>query len=100
MTALAPVLAAMLTRGEPAVLVTIDAASGSTPREAGAQMLVGPATAVGTIGGGRLEWEAIARARALFTDTDTQTVAEIMEAPLGPALGQCCDRGGRWWARA
>ena len=41
----------------------------------------------GTIGGGALEWEAMAHARQMLragTITDRQTI------PLGPALGQCC----------
>jgi xanthine dehydrogenase accessory factor len=47
------------------VLVTVVHAVGSTPREAGATMLVGPVTA-GSIGGGRLEWLATSAAQALL----------------------------------
>ena len=36
---------------------------GSTPREVGAEMFVTPTGSTGTIGGGRLEFDAIARAR-------------------------------------
>ncbi|UEM23645.1 xanthine dehydrogenase accessory protein XdhC [Skermanella mucosa] len=84
MTGLAPVLKAMLARGERAALVTVAGARGSTPREPGARMLVGPAATAGTIGGGRLEWDAIARARALAGPE------EMVDVPLGPAIGQCC----------
>ena len=84
MTALAPALRAMLARGERAALVTVAAARGSTPREPGARMLVGPAATAGTIGGGRLEWDAIARARAMAGGE------ELLDVPLGPAIGQCC----------
>ena len=76
-----------LVAGEQTVLVTVANALGSTPREAGARMLVGVRQTVGTIGGGRLEYEAIAAARGLIesgTDTDQ------MDLPLGPAIGQCC----------
>jgi len=41
----------------------------------------------GTIGGGALEWQAIAAARRMFA---TGTVQETQTIPLGPALGQCC----------
>jgi xanthine dehydrogenase accessory factor/xanthine dehydrogenase large subunit len=100
MTDLAPVLRAMLQRGEPAALVTVANARGSTPREPGARMLVGPDAAIGTIGGGRLEWDAISRARALATDP-TQPPQTTIDVPLGPAIGQCC--GGHvtlWLERA
>ena len=61
---LAPLLAT-LSDGKAAVLVTVVHAVGSTPREAGATMLVGPVTA-GSIGGGRLEWLATSAAQALL----------------------------------
>lgn len=79
-----------LARGEPAALVRVDEARGSTPREAGATMLVWAERTRGTIGGGRLEWEAIARARRLLTLGEDSAA---MAAALGPELGQCC--GGR-----
>jgi xanthine dehydrogenase accessory factor len=89
MTDLAPALRAMLQRGEPAALVTVADARGSTPREPGARMLVGPDAAIGTIGGGRLEWDAISRARALARD-QAQPAETTIDVPLGPAIGQCC----------
>jgi xanthine dehydrogenase accessory factor/xanthine dehydrogenase large subunit len=89
MTDLAPALRAMLERGEPAALVTVADARGSTPREPGARMLVGANAAIGTIGGGRLEWDAISRARALASDT-AQPPHPTIDVPLGPAIGQCC----------
>ncbi|MBB2204490.1 xanthine dehydrogenase accessory protein XdhC [Gluconacetobacter takamatsuzukensis] len=76
--------------GWPVVRVSIRAAVGSTPREAGSFMLVAPDALAGTIGGGRLEWECVARARALLAGTGEGGELEI---PLGPELGQCC--GGR-----
>jgi xanthine dehydrogenase accessory factor len=40
----------------------------------------------GTIGGGELEWRAIALARARLG----RQVDEVVSLPLGPELGQCC----------
>ncbi len=67
--------------------VLITRARGSTPREAGAAMLVTARESRGTIGGGTLEWEAAARARALLAE---ERDSLDLEMPLGPALGQCC----------
>jgi xanthine dehydrogenase accessory factor len=89
MSDLASALRDMLQRGEPAALVTVAEARGSTPREPGARMLVGPDAAIGTIGGGRLEWDAISRARMLASDP-TQPPQTTIDVPLGPAIGQCC----------
>lgn len=75
---------------EAAVRVLVQGTKGSTPREAGASMLVWQGGQSGTIGGGVLEWNAAARAREMLrggTLRDTQSVA------LGPDIGQCC--GGR-----
>src|SRR5262245_4593440 len=59
-----PAAASALERGEPAALVTIVRASGSTPQRTGAKMLVFPdGRIVGTIGGGCYENDAIGRAR-------------------------------------
>lgn len=74
----------------PVVLVTVSRAQGSTPREAGASMLVGESGATGTIGGGALEMEAIVEARRMLGEGSRRSALDI---PLGPAIGQCC--GGR-----
>ena len=87
---LAPALRAALAAGDPAVLVTVTQVRGSTPREAGAAMLVTANGMAGTIGGGRLEFEAIERARMML-EAGEDTVQ--MDVPLGPEIGQCC--GGR-----
>ena len=69
------------------VRITVIRVSGSTPREAGAAMLVWPDAIRGTIGGGALEWQAMAEARAMLAEgRETQE----WTVPLGPALGQCC----------
>ena len=87
MTGLAETLRSWLVRGEAAVLVTIAATRGSTPREAGARMLVGVAQVCGTVGGGRLEFEAIQAARTLI---ESGEAALDMAVPLGTKIGQCC----------
>lgn len=84
---LAAVLRDLLATGEPVALVTVEAAKGSTPREAGARMLVTCDRTFGTIGGGRLEWEGIAGARELLAGTSAE---HCLDLPLGPAVGQCC----------
>jgi xanthine dehydrogenase accessory factor len=73
-----------------AIRVMITEAKGSTPREAGAFMLVGEASIWGTIGGGRVEFMAIAQAREMLAEAMTE---QQMDIPLGPEIGQCC--GGR-----
>jgi xanthine dehydrogenase accessory factor len=78
---------------EPRVaLVTVVEARGSTPREAGARMIVLPSGGFsGTIGGGALEWQALGAAQAaLARGGDSVSLRDIA---LGPELGQCC--GGR-----
>jgi len=65
----------LLQTGENVVLMTVFEARGSAPRTAGARMLVRTdGSSLGTIGGGRLEHEAIAAALTLF-----QTKASIIQ---------------------
>ena len=46
---------------------------------------------IGTIGGGHVEYQAIARARMLLSGSpSTPFAAEVVRFALGPALGQCC----------
>jgi xanthine dehydrogenase accessory factor len=70
-----------------AIRITITKTAGSAPRDAGTQMLVWADRTEGTIGGGTLEWEAMAEARRMLRDGRKSHQARI---PLGPALGQCC----------
>ena len=77
-------------RREPAVLVSVASTEGSAPREAGTWMAVFADALVGTIGGGHVEFEAIARARALLAGAVTTIGETIHRYALGPALGQCC----------
>lgn len=73
-----------------AVLVRIAAAEGSTPREAGATMVVTASGCAGTIGGGQLEFHCLDIAREMLAAGDA---ARRLDIPLGPQMGQCC--GGR-----
>src|SRR5436305_12585023 len=75
-----------------AALVTLARAEGSSPREVGARMVVAPDGGfTGTIGGGALEWGALAEAQALLTRQGPMITR--LDRALGPDLGQCC--GGR-----
>ena len=69
-------------------LVTVAATRGSVPREIGARMIVAPDGSFhGTIGGGTLEWQALAFAQG----EGTASMAPVLrDYPLGPTLGQCC----------
>jgi xanthine dehydrogenase accessory protein XdhC len=87
MSGLADSLSWSLDAGVVPVLITVKATLGSTPREAGARMLVWSDRSAGTIGGGRLELEAIAAARRLIAGDDD---CRDMSLSLGPSIGQCC----------
>ncbi len=75
----------------PLVRVCVVEANGSTPREAGAAMLISNNHTDGTIGGGALEFDAIALARSILAEKKTATwQRSIKDYALGPSLGQCC----------
>jgi xanthine dehydrogenase accessory factor len=82
----------MVERGEDCVLVTVAQTRGSTPREAGAKMLVWSGGIAGTVGGGHLEFKAIATARAMLGDA-AAPLPQIEQFNLGPQLAQCCGGG-------
>ncbi|MBL8701323.1 MAG: xanthine dehydrogenase accessory protein XdhC [Alphaproteobacteria bacterium] len=85
-------LGAARAAGESCVLVTVAEAKGSSPRESGAKMLVrADGRFAGSIGGGHLEHQALARAAALIAAGDPAPRLEPLA--LGAQLGQCC--GGR-----
>ena len=74
-------------------VVTLVEVAGSSPREAGARLIVHvDGTFSGTIGGGALEWQALAEAQGLLGRRDGPAWREKTFS-LGPDLGQCC--GGR-----
>lgn len=76
-----------LLSSQPAVLVTVQAHRGSVPREAGAWMAVFADGTAGSVGGGHLEWLAIAQARVQLAGQFGVTLRRVA---LGPSLGQCC----------
>ncbi|HEY1099544.1 MAG TPA: XdhC family protein, partial [Myxococcota bacterium] len=85
------VLADLLERDVPAALCTVVGTKGSTPRKAGASMVVVDdgselGTIVGTIGGGAVEHDI--RRRALQVVATTRP--ELVEIPLTTMLGMCC----------
>lgn len=88
-------LVGALSEGRVVVRVVVMQALGSTPREQGAVMLVESDNIVGTIGGGELEWRAIARAREMLGAL--RGSAALERWPLGPELGQCCGGSVRLW---
>lgn len=79
-------------RVETCVRVTLIEANGSTPRAAGAAMLVFATEQLGTIGGGALEFDAARHARRLLDAAAAAPmwVRDVKSYPLGPTLGQCC----------
>lgn len=72
----------------PAVIITVVEERGSTPRNAGAKMVVSQEQQFDTIGGGHLEYKAIKIARQLLEEQQTQPRLERFS--LGASLGQCC----------
>lgn len=74
--------------GTPLVLLTILSTAGSTPRDATAKMVVSDAEQWDSLGGGHLEYQAIAHARSLLGQGRCMT--DIRQFDLGANLGQCC----------
>jgi xanthine dehydrogenase accessory factor len=75
-----------------AALVTLARVEGSSPRDAGARMVVRPSGGFhGTIGGGTLEFVALEAASEALRKG--RGPARRRSLALGPELGQCC--GGR-----
>jgi xanthine dehydrogenase accessory factor len=79
------------------VWISIERFEGSSPRELGAWMLVTADSVRGTVGGGHLEFDAIAKARELLQAQPFVTSSQTLRYALGPSLGQCC--GGVVWLR-
>ncbi|THD47357.1 MAG: xanthine dehydrogenase accessory protein XdhC [Bradyrhizobium sp.] len=75
-----------------AALITLVETKGSSPREAGARMVVRPGGGFhGSIGGGELERQALEAALAELAKGRGPALSRSVA--LGPELGQCC--GGR-----
>jgi xanthine dehydrogenase accessory factor len=91
-----PAAALRMLDAGPVVRVLLLELRGSGPREAGACMLIGAAGSSGTIGGGRLEWDALQAARALLAES-AGPPARLLRLTLGRELGQCCGGVVRLW---
>jgi xanthine dehydrogenase accessory factor len=83
-------LGAFFQSHSPVISIEVAVAKGSTPREQSAFMLVSTSKTFGTIGGGRLELDAIAKARTMLVAGE---IKSEMHIALGPEINQCC--GGR-----
>ena len=80
-----------LDRGEPAALVTIVSAVGSTPQRVGAKMLVfADGRIVGTIGGGCYENDAFWKARDAITSRKPQLVHYELSDDFAQETGLIC----------
>lgn len=78
----------ILVESERAVLVTVIEVKGSAPRGVGTAMIVLANAIDGTIGGGRLEFEAMSAAHKMISQNANTPLRE--RYPLGDRLGQCC----------
>jgi xanthine dehydrogenase accessory factor len=76
--------------GARVALVSVVATRGSAPRGKDAHMIVTDHGFHGTIGGGALEWRAMADARVLLGRATSAATTFASSHALGPALGQCC----------
>lgn len=75
-------------RGEPFVLATVIGHHGSSPRKSGAKMLVrGDGTALGSVGGGRVELESVQAALAALGDGKPRTLSFVLTEEQGFACG-------------
>ena len=77
----------VLADGQPHYFVEVIEAKGSTPRDAGAMMVVGRNNIYGTIGGGSAEWLVINTARGFIDGAEFEKQQIIT---LGSEIDQCC----------
>ncbi len=78
-------------KGEPAVLASVVADSGSTPRGAGAMMLVSNNRRVsGTVGGGAVEYEAEKTAQKVLAGKGSRTEHYMLRQNQVQDLGMIC----------
>ncbi len=91
MKKLLAVLEKTMERGEDAVLVTVIASSGSTPRGAGARMLVSAGGLLaGTIGGGAVEHRCIALAQEQLGSVQPAQREFVLDREDNARLGMVC----------
>lgn len=83
-----------LKNNQPCLLATIIESSGSTPRSAGAYMLIGSEGRLyGTIGGGNLEYQAILKGQEKIADQENFLFEYVLSAENVADLGMIC--GGK-----
>jgi xanthine dehydrogenase accessory factor len=81
-------MARLARKGEPFVLATVIASTGSAPRKAGAKMLVrGDASSLGTIGGGRIEQDTLAAAQSALAAGEPGMLEFVLTEEFGYACG-------------
>ena len=74
--------------GEPFVLATVTENSGSSPRKAGAKMLLRrDGTLLGSVGGGRVESDTIDAARVALAEGTPRTLSFVLNEEHGYACG-------------
>jgi len=79
------------TEGEEVALVTVVSATGSTPREEGAKMLVRPdGSIIGTIGGGSLEAQVIEEAVRVIKQAKPKRLHMSLTAKEAGEVGMMC----------
>ena len=83
---------AALAADDPVVMLSVVATKGSTPRDVGARMLVSSESIIGSIGGGRLEFDEATHARGLLARHRElgSWHRQVRHIVLGPDAGQCC----------
>lgn len=85
-------LAKMLSKGEGAVLATVTSSSGSTPRKAGAKMLIKrDGTFIGTVGGGAVEEKILKKALQVMSSGEP----EVMHFDLAEEGSETMICGGK-----
>jgi len=93
-------LAELSKNGGPFVAVTMVDAVGSTPQDAGSKMLVDLGGLVfGTVGGGRVENQAIEFAQRMLADKDTST-SRLVEWNLQRDVGMTCGGAVKFYFEA
>jgi len=86
----------LLSSGENIVLATILYSSGSSPRSAGAKMIVRPdGSIIGTVGGGRLEAETIRLAQKVHHNGCPMMQAFDLTGKDAAGLGMICGGSGK-----
>ena len=88
----------LLQAGQPVVLATVFEAKGSAPRVAGARMLVHQDGSIsGTIGGGRLEHDAVQLSKTLFDRKESAIYSFDLTGSDVAGMDMICGGKGEVW---